>query len=226
MPTSKVITAGRQNCDIELDLTWPPERFSIPEGVDAIVHTAAHFGGTSTGDILEAERVNVLGTMKLCEAAARAKVGHFVLISSIFAALGEDSPHYSAYALSKRHAEDVARLICRAHRMPLAVLRPSQIYGAGPRFRTHQPFLHAMIDKARAGEDIVLFGTHDPRRNFIYIDDLTNVIARVVAARVVGTWSCQYPVDVTYTQIATAAFRAFGTTGSVRLSRRQARHSG
>jgi len=54
--------------------------------------------------------------------------------------------------------------------LPLAVLRPSQIYGAGPRFRAHHPFLHAMLDKAKKGDDILLYGNHDPWRNFIYIE--------------------------------------------------------
>jgi nucleoside-diphosphate-sugar epimerase len=213
----EVITAGRTNCEIALDLTWPLERFLLPADVDVIVHTAAHFGGKTAADILDAEHVNVLGTLKLCQAAVGTKARHFVLISSIFASLTEDSEHYGVYALSKGHAEDVARFVCGSSSLSLAVLRPSQVYGAGPRFRVHQPFLHAMIDKARKGEDILLYGTRDPRRNFIYIDDLAAVISRVVSMGIAGTYSCQHPCDVTYSQIAKAAFKAFDTRGSVRF---------
>jgi nucleoside-diphosphate-sugar epimerase len=215
----EVITAGRTNCDLAFDLTWPLEQMALPVDLDVIVHTAAHFGGKTAADILEAECVNVLGTLKLCEAAVNATARHFVFISSIFASLGDDSEHHSIYALSKRHAEDVARFVCTTHALPLAVLRPSQIYGAGPRFRVHQPFLHAMMDKARKGDDILLYGTRDPQRNFIYIDDLTAVISKVIGARMVGTYSCQHPTNVTYSQIAKAAFEAFDTQGSVRFLR-------
>ena len=214
-----VITAGRKNCDVDFDLTWPLERMTLPTDVDVVVHTAAHFGGKSAVDILDAEYVNVLGTMKLCEAAATANVGHFILVSSVFASLKEDSAQYGIYALSKRHAEDVARFVCASRALPLAVLRPSQIYGAGPRFGVHQPFLYAMLDKAKKGEDILLYGNHDPRRNFIYIDDLTAVISKVIDARIAGTYSCQHPDNVTYSQIAKAAFQAFDTRGSVRFLR-------
>jgi nucleoside-diphosphate-sugar epimerase len=213
----ELITAGRTNCDLAFDLTWPLARMVLPEDVDVIVHAAAHFGGKTAADIVEAEHVNAFGTLKLCEAAASAKARHFILISSIFASLREDSEHYSIYALSKRHAEDVARFVCATRSLPLTVLRPSQIYGAGPRFRAHQPFLHAMMDKAKKGEEILLYGTRDPQRNFIYIDDLTAVISRVIAARIVGTYSCQHPSNVTYSQIAKAAFQAFDTRGSVRF---------
>ncbi len=215
----EVITAGRTNCDLALDLTWPREQMVLPDDVDVIVHTAAHFGGKTAADIVAAENVNVLGTLKLCQAAATANARHFILISSIFASLKEGSEHHSIYALSKRHAEDVARFVCATHSLHLTVLRPSQIYGAGARFRVHQPFLHAMMEKAKKGEDIVLYGTRDPQRNFIYIDDLTAVISKVIDGRIVGTYSCQHPSNVTYCQIAKAAFEAFDTRGSVRFLR-------
>jgi UDP-glucose 4-epimerase len=215
----EVITAGRTNCDIALDLTWPLERVLLPADVDVIVHTAAHFGGKTAADFLDAERVNVLGTLKLCQAAVSAGARHFVLISSLSACLSESSEYYSIYALSKRHAEEVARLSCRTYSLPLAVLRPSQIYGTGPRFRAHQPFLHKVIDQARKGEDIFIYGSRDPRRNFIYIEDLTTVIAKVVGMGIVGTYSCQCRGDVTFSQVAEAAFQAFHTRGSVRFLR-------
>jgi nucleoside-diphosphate-sugar epimerase len=189
----------------------------LPEGVDVIVHTAAHFGGKTATEIVEAEQVNVLGTLKLCHAAVAAKVRRVVLVSSMFASLPEGSPQHGVYALSKKHAEDVARFVCSAHSIPLAVLRPSQIYGAGPRFRSHQPFLYTMLDRAKRGEDIVLYGRRDPRRNFIFIDDVAAVLARVIRSGIVGTFACQFPRDVTYSQIAEAAFQVFQTQGRVRF---------
>lgn len=215
----EVVTAGRTGCDLPFDLTWPLEQMALPRDVDVIIHAAAHFGGKTAADIVAAEEVNVLGTLKLCQAAADTRARHVVFISSIFASLPRESEHHSIYSLSKRHAEDVARFVCTTHSLPLAVLRPSRIYGAGARFRAHQPFLHMMMDKARRGEDILLHGTRDPRRNFIYIDDLTAVISSVVSKRIVGTYSCQHPGDVTYSRIAKAAFEAFGTRGSVRFLR-------
>ena len=46
----EVITAGRTNCDLEFDLTWPLARMALPEEVDVVVHTAAHFGGKTAAD--------------------------------------------------------------------------------------------------------------------------------------------------------------------------------
>jgi UDP-glucose 4-epimerase len=215
----EVITAGRKNCDITMDLNGPIEKISFPDNVDTVIHTAAHFGGETAKEILEAESVNVLGTLKLCQESVRSKIGHFVLISSMFACLNENSRYYSIYALSKKHAEDVAMFYYSRHSLPLTVLRPSQIYGNTESFRRHQPFLYSMIDNAEKGDGIVIYGSNDARRNYIHIDDLTNIIVNVVRNRIEGTYSCMYPVDVTYSQVASAALSAFSSQGSIRYIR-------
>ena len=213
----EIITAGRKECDITLNFNDPFEEINFPDDLDVVIHTAAHFGGKAAKDILDAECINVLGTLKLCQAAVRAKAKHFILISSIFASLRESSEHYNIYSLSKKHAEEVARFYSSGYSLPLTILRPSQIYGNEDRFRVHQPFLYTMIDKAEKGEDITLYGSNDAVRNFIHIDDLTNIIVKVIECKVEGTYACMYTADLTYSQIADAAFSAFNRKGVVRF---------
>lgn len=215
-PHCEVVTAGRHGCDIEVDLAWPLERLRLPADVDTIVNTAAHFPGATPEDALAAEEVNALGAQKLCIAASRAGVKHFVLVSTMFALAGPGSRAFNAYSVSKRHGEELARLACAATGLALAILRPSQIYGPGRRVRDHQPFLFFMLERARDGLDIELYGTRDPRRNYIHVKDLAQILARVVKQGVCGTFACQHPADVTYSQVAAAAYRAFGTSGTVR----------
>jgi nucleoside-diphosphate-sugar epimerase len=215
---AEVLTAGRSGCDMALDLSWEDERFHIPQDMDAVVHLAAHFGGKDFPGFLAAEQVNVLGSLKLCHAAKRAGVGHLVQISTIFSGLREDSPFFSSYAVSKRHAEDVARLYCASADLPLAILRPAQIYGVGARFRKHQPFLYNIIDKAENNEEIVFHGSNDARRNLIHAEDVAEVIARVVRRRIVGLHSCPSLTNVRYSEIAAAAIVAFDSRSQVRFA--------
>jgi len=212
---SEVITAGRKNCDIYIDLNDPIGKITVPANTDTVIHTAAHFGGRSAQEIVEAETVNVLGTLKLCQAAVQAKSKHFIFISSIYASLNENAAQYSIYALSKKHAEEIAKFYCSAHDLPLTILRPSQVYGSQDSFRRHQPFFYTMIDTAAKGDDINLYGSNDPLRNYIHIEDLINIIAKVVQNKIEGVYSCTQMTDVTYSQIAKAAFAAFNSKGSV-----------
>lgn len=212
---AEVLTAGRSGCDVALDLSWDMKQFELPEGLDAVVNLAAHFGGKDFAAVHAAEHVNVLGSLKLCHAAQRAGAGHVVQVSSIFASLGEDSPFFSSYALSKRHAEDVVRLYCASVNLPLAILRPAQIYGVGATFRKHQPFLYGIIDKAENNEEIVLYGSNDARRNLIHAEDIADVIARVVQRRILGLHSCPSLTNVRYSEIAAAAISAFDSRSQI-----------
>jgi nucleoside-diphosphate-sugar epimerase len=214
---AEVLTAGRSGCDIELDLTWPPERFELPPGLDAVIHLGAHFGGQDFGSIMAAEEVNVLGSLKLANACTRAGVGHLVLASSIYAGLDEKSPFFNSYTLSKRHAEEVTRLYCRNIGLPLAILRPAPLYGEGESFRRHQPFLYELLDRAQRGDDIVLYGSNDAQRNFIHVEDVVEVFARVVRRHIEGRYDCVALSNVRYSEIAAAAVVAFGSASTVRF---------
>lgn len=219
LPFAEVLTAGRSGCDISLDLSCLDKQFRLPDGIDAIVHLAAHFGGKGVDALRKTEQVNVLGTLALCEACTRARIGHLVLVSTMFAGLSEDSPFYNVYALSKRHAEEVARLYSSEFGLPLTILRPARIYGTGESFRKHQPFLYSIIDKAEKNEEIVFYGTNDAQRNLIHAQDVAEVIARAVLQKVQGVYSCTSPANVRYSEIAQAAIAAFDSRSTIRFDR-------
>lgn len=217
MAFAEVLTAGRRGCDVDLDLAWSAERFVLPPGVDAVIHLAAHFGGQDFETMLAAEEVNVLGALKLAHACVCAGVGQLVQVSSIFAGLDEDSPFFSSYSLSKRHGEELTRLYCRNVGLRLAILRPSQLYGDGESFRRHQPFLFTLLDKVQRDEDIVLYGSNDALRNLIHIEDVAEVMSRVVQQRIEGRYNCASLTNVRFSQIAAAAVAAFGSNSTIRF---------
>ncbi|MGB6306533.1 MAG: NAD(P)-dependent oxidoreductase [Steroidobacteraceae bacterium] len=223
MQLGEVLLAGRRHADIALDLNASAEEMALPADLDAIVHAAAHFGGKTDEDIRQAQSVNVLGTLKLCQAAVRARARHLVLISSIYADAGASSGHAAPsgndniYALSKRHADELAQFYCAAHGLPLCILRPTQLYGDGDEFRRHQPFFYHLADQAQAAREVTLYGTHDARRNYLHAEDLAHIISLTIQQRITGVYACGHPHDVTYSQVAEAAFAAFATEKRIRF---------
>jgi nucleoside-diphosphate-sugar epimerase len=207
-----VITAGKKDCDVYCDVT---ESVTVPDNVEVIINFAASFGGKSDEEVMNAQKTNVQGTLNVCIAAKNAGVKHIILISSIFADLHKESPFYSVYALTKMQADELATYYCETNAIQLTVLRPSQIYGDSDSFAKNQPFFYQIVNKAEIGEDISLFGNHDALRNYIHSADLAQIISRVIAAGVVGVYSCTYPEDVTYSRIAMAAQKAFNKGGEL-----------
>ncbi|MBS1752137.1 MAG: NAD(P)-dependent oxidoreductase [Bacteroidetes bacterium] len=210
-----VVIAGRRGCDLKLDLADPIESIEFPKGIDVVVHTAAHFGGKEYVDIFDAENINVLGALKMCRLSISSGVRHFIYVSTIFSKLDSNASNFSIYALSKRHAEEIIQYYCSLHGLSLTILRPSHIYGNDHYFSKHQPFFYSIIDKAQQGQDIFFYGSHDPLRNYIHIDDFVTIITKVIQTQTIGSYNCAYTEDVTYSQIAEAANEVFNSKGSI-----------
>jgi nucleoside-diphosphate-sugar epimerase len=211
---AEVVTAGRQACDVRLDLA-DPAPLQLPAGIDVVINTAAAFGGKSPRDLLHTEQVNVLGALRLAAACTEATVGQLVQISSIFAGLDKDSGFYSIYSLSKSQSDAALDLYSTNFNLPLTILRPSQFYGVGPAQRKHQPFLSMLIDKAAAGDAIQFYGSRDALRNFIHVEDVAHVIALIIQRRVLGCFDCAAMQNISYTEVASAAIAAFGSRSTI-----------
>ncbi|MNX81382.1 GDP-L-fucose synthase [compost metagenome] len=209
--------AGRENADFFFDLTFWDTQPTVNESFDVVVHVAADFGGTATEDFIRAELVNAVGTLSVCRLAEACHARHLILISSISATYQLGDPYYGIYALSKKHAEEAALLFCSERALALTVLRPSQVYDAQGKCRRHQPLLYGMADKAQAGENIYLYGTHDPLRNYLYLEDLAEICSRVVETRVTGVFDCVHPLNPRLSEVAEAAFAAFANGGEVQF---------
>jgi len=67
---------------------------------------------------------------------------------------------------------------------PLAILRPSLLYGANDPHNGYGP--NQFRRKAEAGEDIKLFGEGEERRDHIYIEDVADIITRVLRHKSTG----------------------------------------
>ena len=90
----------------------------LVDGAEAVIHVA---GLTTAHDPAQFEQANVAGTLALIEAAAKAGVRRFVLVSSLSAR----EPQLSAYGASKERAE---RLVM-ASGLDWTIVRPPGVYG-------------------------------------------------------------------------------------------------
>jgi len=212
---SEVITAGRKDCDFELDLTWPSEKISLPKNTDIVINTAAHFGGDSFDAICASEMINAMGALKLCNASAKVRAKHFIHVSSINTLLDNTSEYFGAYALSKKHADDLVQFYCEKVNLPYVILRPSQIYGDQDEFKKHQFFLYDCINKALRNEDVIIYGNRNPLRNYFHIEDLCKLISAVVTEGIEGIYSCTNPKDSSILEIANVAIRVAGASSCV-----------
>jgi nucleoside-diphosphate-sugar epimerase len=212
---AEIITLGRKDADIIIDLNNYSEPISLGRNIDVLVHTSAHFGGVNFEAISEALMVNVQGTLKMMHAANVAGVKHFVYISSIYSYLRQSSNLYNIYSVTKRCSEEVLQLYCKNKDIKLTIIRPSQIYGNFESNKNNQPFFYSILQKVKNNQEVVFYGTHDPVRNFIHIDDVAEIIYRVVERGIEGDFDCIFKENITFTDIVRAAKSVFKTNSRI-----------
>jgi nucleoside-diphosphate-sugar epimerase len=168
---------------IEGDVRDPAALAGAVAGVDAIFHLAALVSVTqSVEQPVESFDVNLLGTLRLLEAARQAGVGRVVLASTCAvygdaAALpvSEATPPapLSPYAASKLAAEEALKLYTRLHGLETVALRFFNVYGPGQDPSSpYAAVVPRFIAALRAGRQPTIFGDGLQTRDFIYVGDI------------------------------------------------------
>ena len=145
---------------------------------DLVCHLAALCGAApSRENPPDYYAVNTLGTVHLLEACRHVGVERFLFISSLTVHGASSDPVDESSAFSPRHpyaaSKVAAEFAVRDYSQHLGIhsiiLRPTLVVGEGSKE------LHALGDfvlKALRGEEIVLFGAGDHRRDFVHPQDV------------------------------------------------------
>ena len=178
-----------QKLDIadEADLAGAFERFKP----DLVLHLAAQAGVRySLEQPFAYARSNLVGHLSVLEACRNAAVAPTLIYASSSSVYGHDSTSpfseteradkpVSLYAATKRSGELLSESYAHLYGIKQIGLRFFTVYGSWGR-----PDMAYWIftEKILNGEPIRVFNHGDMRRDFTYIDDITECIARIVKA--------------------------------------------
>lgn len=161
-------------------------------GCDWVFHLAASVGNKRSilSPITDAE-INVIGTLRVLEAAKREAVQKIVVSSSagIFGELktlpiGEDHPAEpdSPYGASKLCAEKEALAFGRIYGIETVCLRYFNVYGINQRFDAYGNVIPIFVFNALRGEPLTIFGDGEQTRDFVNVRDVVNANLRAASA--------------------------------------------
>ncbi|MDL2314383.1 NAD(P)-dependent oxidoreductase [Desulfovibrio sp. OttesenSCG-928-C14] len=207
--------AGRRNADYFFDME--SRDLGAFDGVraDVIIYAANDFGGPSEEDFFRSMDNNLSGILQVLKLAKQVNAGKTVIFSSLFAAYKPGFPLYNAYSVSKKVTDSIASLYADLYAHELVILRPSQIYGTDPAFKKHQAFFYHILERAKNGDDISIYGQHDAIRNYIHIDDIVEIVKRVILKSFSGIYYCTSPRSVRLKKLAETAYSVFKTNGRI-----------
>jgi nucleoside-diphosphate-sugar epimerase len=212
-----VLSLGR--ADLDLAKEDAGERLAaLIRPTDAVVAIAAKAPCRNVDDFL----ANACIIRALAAGLSAAKPAHLINLSSDAVYGDESTPlteSHDAAPGSMHGAMHLAREIAlKGVGSPLAILRPTLLYGASDPHNGYGPNLFRR--KANSGEDIVLFGEGEERRDHVDVDDVAEIVARVLLRRSTGVLNIASGSVASFQEIARLAADLAGKPISIRNSAR------
>lgn len=93
----------------------------------------------------------------------------------------------SYYGLSKQVIENSLLFEHRVSGLQYLIIRPSNPYGHGQRLNARQGLIAVSLGKILSGQPITIWGDGSSVRDYIYIDDLAKVFAKLIRKEVCNT---------------------------------------
>ena len=206
----------------EVDLLAPDaslrlERLLKP--TDSVVAVSAQAPVKNADMLVE----NLVMARAMVRALSTISVFHVVNISSDAVYADSDKPLTESSCASPgslHGAMHLAREVMfqSGIKAPLAILRPSLLYGAADPHNGYGPNRFRRL--AAKGEDIVLFGEGEERRDHVFIDDVADLVKRVLYRSSTGVLNIATGEVHSFADIARKAISLSGKSSLVKTTAR------
>ena len=213
-----VLALGRQ--DVDLLAAGASERLAAMLRADDAFVAVSALAPCKNSEMLVQ---NMVMARAMVRALAAAPAAHVINISSdaVYADSAEPLTESSCAAPGTLHgAMHLAReVMFRAEvPAPIAILRPSLLYGASDPHNGYGPNRFRRL--AQRGEDIVLFGEGEERRDHIFIDDVAELLVRMLLRRSKGELNIATGEVYSFREIAETVVQLSGREVAIKGSPR------
>ncbi len=145
----------------------------ILDGVDAVFNLAGLLGTTELFHrIIEAEKVNVLGTLNLLESMRRKNVKKIVFTSK------PNVWKYNVYTITKENCERYLEMYREIYDFKPVITRPFNVYGPEEYLIEYRKAVPYFIVAALRDEPIEVFGDGEQTMDVIYVDDTAKALIK------------------------------------------------
>lgn len=170
---------------------------------------------------------NVAMIDNLCANLGQAACAHIVYVSSDsvydsrFTQINEETCCDSSdlYALAHIVREKLLAEACQSANTPLAIVRPSAIYGAGDTHDSYGP--NRFLRTARIEGKITLFGQGEEARDHVYIDDVAQIILECLLRGSTGVINAVSGTALTFHEVARKIVAAIGRPVAIETTARR-----
>jgi UDP-glucose 4-epimerase len=211
----------------ELDVADAQAVFEAIEGFapESVFHLAAQIDvRRSMADPGFDARLNVVGTVNVLEASARAGVSRLIFTSTGGAIYGEGEERpdelpfgetapcapFSVYGQSKLAAEGYVDFYSRTRDISAGTVRLGNVYGPRQDPATEAGVVAIFFGVARNGGRPTVFGTGEQTRDYIYVSDVVDALVAMEGSEEGGPINVGTGVETTVLELAEQVGASFG----------------
>jgi nucleoside-diphosphate-sugar epimerase len=211
---------GLTRKDVDLTMPGAGERLAnVLRSLDAVVAVAARAPCKDLGMMVE----NMLIVRAITDALGKVPVQHVVNIGSdaVYADAPVPITELTPAAPTSLHgAMHLTREIAFASsvKSPLALLRPTLIYGADDPHNGYGPNRFRRL--ANSGQEIVLFGEGEERRDHVLVEDVAEIIFRILQRRSKGVLNIATGQAHSFREVADLVVTGTGRNVAIKASPR------
>lgn len=171
--------------EIGLDITQPETfKFTGSDEISTVIHLAGKtFVPDSWKKPTEFTKVNAIGTQNVAEFCKNQQAKLIYVSAYIYGntnnnPISENHPANvnNPYALSKWMGEEIALFYESVFHVPVAIVRPFNVYGPG---QNEMFLIPEVIKQVKERKEINVKDLF-PKRDFIYVDDVAGIIVKIL----------------------------------------------
>jgi UDP-glucose 4-epimerase len=170
------------------------------KGIDIVVHLiSTTVPKTADADPvfdLNSNLINTIGLLKLLPETKVKKLVYFSSGGTVYgepktSAVKEDHPRepICSYGIVKGAIEDYVRFYASKNTYDYLIIRPSNPYGPGQISYGLQGVIPVLFDAIINNKEFQLWGGGDQIRDYIFIDDLTEAVLRLITSNSSGVYN-------------------------------------
>lgn len=155
-----------------VDIRNIDQHHGLLEGVDAVYHLAGLLGTTELySRVVEAEEINVLGTVKLLEAMREHGVERILYTSK------PNMWRHNIYTITKTNGARYVEAYDEVYGFDSTIVKPYNVYGPDERLDIYRKAVPYFIVAALQGDPLEVFGSGRQTMDLLYVDDAARMFA-------------------------------------------------
>jgi|GEM_PF-67086 len=209
----------------DLDLTAPDchdKLSSLLKPSDHLVFISALTPDRGRGPDTMEKNINM--AVRLAEVLAKTPVAHLTYISSdaVYgdeqSLVNEQTPSNpgSYHGIMHLARERIMIECARAAKIPLLIVRPCAIYGAGDPHQSYGP--NRFMSTAQSAKPITLFGDGEEQRDHIYIGDVAYLTCALIGSSETGIFNLASGRSISFADVAHIVAKAHMGAGGAKVN--------